>query len=214
MALTGIGMTSLNISASHSGPNPSLSIALALVGENFPCDPLAPTYLNEDSGLLIALTELERRSRYMQNVNTKLHACGQFREDHPLIQLIQNVSIMVLISVQILVRYLVCWKRPELVLEMKRVRETEWNWYELFRTSPGTRSGMGYTPYITADASILPVLSSLCCIYLVQNLIQLIHDLVTENAELQQQLIRKEAETIRRQQQQQMKQKVYSLPYI
>ena len=69
-----------------------LIVTMFTVGENSPCDPPVPTYLNEDSGLLmiIARTELERRSRYMQNVNTKLLACGQFREDHPLIQLIQK----------------------------------------------------------------------------------------------------------------------------
>ena len=58
--------------------------------ENFPCDPLVPTYLNEVSGLLIARTELEQHGRYMQNVNTKLRACGQLREDHPVIKLIQK----------------------------------------------------------------------------------------------------------------------------
>ena len=42
------------------------------------------------SGLLVARTELQRRGRYMANVNTQLRACGQLRGDHPLIRLIQQ----------------------------------------------------------------------------------------------------------------------------
>ena len=33
------------------------------IGETFPCDPLAPTYTDEKSGLLVACSELQRRSR-------------------------------------------------------------------------------------------------------------------------------------------------------
>ena len=65
-------------------------VALFTIGETFPCDPLAPTYTDEYSGLLVARTELERRSRYMANVNAQLRACGQLRGDHPLITLIQQ----------------------------------------------------------------------------------------------------------------------------
>ena len=52
--------------------------------EDFPCDPLAPTYLDEDTGLLLARTELKRREVYMQKVYS------QFSKDHPLIQMIEK----------------------------------------------------------------------------------------------------------------------------
>ena len=65
-------------------------VAIFTIGETFPCDPLAHNYTDKESGLLVARTELERRSEYMQNVNTQLRACGQLRGDHPLIQLIQQ----------------------------------------------------------------------------------------------------------------------------
>ena len=65
-------------------------VTIFTIGETFPCDPLAPTYLDDDSGLLIARTELQRRGRYMANVNAQLRACGQLRGDHPLIRLIQQ----------------------------------------------------------------------------------------------------------------------------
>ena len=52
-------------------------VTIFTIGETFPCDLLAHNYLEGDSGLLIARTELQQRSRYMQNVNTQLHACGQ-----------------------------------------------------------------------------------------------------------------------------------------
>ena len=64
-------------------------VTIFTIGEVFPCDPLAPTHLDE-SGMLVARTELQRRSEYMQSVNTQLCARGQFRGDHPLIQLIQQ----------------------------------------------------------------------------------------------------------------------------
>ena len=60
------------------------------IGENFPCDPLEPNYADEKSSLLVARTELQRRSHYMHNVNDRLRACGQLQGDHPLIQLIQQ----------------------------------------------------------------------------------------------------------------------------
>ena len=65
-------------------------VTIFTVGETFPCNPLAPTYLNEESGMLIARTELQRRSEYMRNVNTQLRACGQLCGDHPIIRLIQQ----------------------------------------------------------------------------------------------------------------------------
>ena len=65
-------------------------VTIFTIGETFPCDPLAPTYTNKETGLLVARTELQRRSKYMQSVNTQLRTCGQLRGDHPLIQLIQQ----------------------------------------------------------------------------------------------------------------------------
>ena len=65
-------------------------VTIFTIGETFPCDPLAPNYLDEASGLLVARTELQRRGRYMANVNAQLRACGQLRGDHPLIRLIQQ----------------------------------------------------------------------------------------------------------------------------
>ena len=65
-------------------------VTIFTIGETFPCDPLAPNYLDESSGLLVARTELQRRSGYMRNVNIQLRACGQLCGDHPLIRLIQQ----------------------------------------------------------------------------------------------------------------------------
>ena len=65
-------------------------VTIFTIGEVFPCDPLAPTHLDEETGLLGARTELQRRSEYVRSVNTQLRACGQLRGDHPLIQLIQQ----------------------------------------------------------------------------------------------------------------------------
>ena len=65
-------------------------VTIFTIGETFPCDPLAHNYINRETGLLVARTELQRRSKYMQNVNTQLRGCGQLRGDHPLIQLIQQ----------------------------------------------------------------------------------------------------------------------------
>ena len=65
-------------------------VTIFTIGGIFPCDPLAPTYTDETSGLLVARTELQRRSVYMGYVNAQLHSCGQLRADHPLIQLIQQ----------------------------------------------------------------------------------------------------------------------------
>ena len=62
-------------------------VTIFTVGETFPCDPLAPTYTNMETGMLVARTELQRRSEYMRNVHTKLRGYGQH---HPLIELIQQ----------------------------------------------------------------------------------------------------------------------------
>ena len=40
-------------------------VTMFTVGETFPCDPLAATYSNKETGNLIARTELQRRSTYM-----------------------------------------------------------------------------------------------------------------------------------------------------
>ena len=65
-------------------------VTIFTVGETFPCDPLAPNYVDESSGLLVARTELQRRSEYMTHVNIKLRACGQLHADQPFIRLIQQ----------------------------------------------------------------------------------------------------------------------------
>ena len=65
-------------------------VTIFTVGETFPCDPLEPTYTDEKSGLLVARTELQRRSEYMERVHDKLCACGQIRADQPLVRLIQQ----------------------------------------------------------------------------------------------------------------------------
>ena len=59
-------------------------VTIFTIGEVFPCDPLAHNYTDEETGLLVARTELQRRSEYMLSVNTQL------RGDHHLIQLIQQ----------------------------------------------------------------------------------------------------------------------------
>ena len=58
-------------------------VTIFTIGETFPCNPLPPTYFDERSGLLVARTELQRRSGYMAGVS-------QLRGDHPLIRLIQK----------------------------------------------------------------------------------------------------------------------------
>ena len=65
-------------------------VTIFTVGETFPCDPLEPTYTEEKSGLLVARTELQRRSQYMECVHDQLCACGQLRADQPFIRLIQQ----------------------------------------------------------------------------------------------------------------------------
>ena len=65
-------------------------ITIFTIGGVFPCDPLEHNYYDESSGMLLARTELQRRSEYMRYVNEQLRACGQLRGDHPLIRLIQQ----------------------------------------------------------------------------------------------------------------------------
>ena len=65
-------------------------VTIFTIGGVFPCDPLEPNYEDENTGLLLGRTELQRRSEYMRYVNEQLRACGQLRGDHPLIQLIQQ----------------------------------------------------------------------------------------------------------------------------
>ena len=65
-------------------------VTIFTIGGTFPCDPLPHNYFDERSGLLVARTELQRRSGYMAGVNQQLRACGQLRGDHPLIGLIQQ----------------------------------------------------------------------------------------------------------------------------
>ena len=65
-------------------------VTIFTISEAFPCDPLEPNYLDEDSGLLTPRTELQRRSEYMECVHDKLRACGQLHTDQPFIRLIQQ----------------------------------------------------------------------------------------------------------------------------
>ena len=65
-------------------------VTIFTVGEIFPCDPLAATYFNEETEEVIGRSELERHSKYIENVKTHLHACGQVLGEHPLIRLIQQ----------------------------------------------------------------------------------------------------------------------------
>ena len=61
------------------------------IGEEFPDHPVEPTYTEDESGRLVARTELERRSHYMRKVEDKLRACGQQHPtDHPLTWLIEH----------------------------------------------------------------------------------------------------------------------------
>ena len=58
-------------------------VAIFTMSQTFPCNLLQPTYTNE-SGMLVARTELERRETYMRNVYSQLP------ERHPLIQMIEQ----------------------------------------------------------------------------------------------------------------------------
>ena len=65
-------------------------VTIFTVGEIFPCDPLAATYFNKETEEVVGRSELKRHSKYIENVKTHLHACGQVLGEHPLIQLIQQ----------------------------------------------------------------------------------------------------------------------------
>ena len=61
-------------------------VAMFVIGETFPSDPLAATY-PDINGKLVARTELERRNEYMECVYSKLN---QHSSENPIILLIQN----------------------------------------------------------------------------------------------------------------------------
>ena len=44
-------------------------VTIFTVGETFPCVPLAPTYLDKDSGLVMGYSELQQQSKYMRYLN-------------------------------------------------------------------------------------------------------------------------------------------------
>ena len=64
-------------------------ITIFTIGKVFPCD-LLPVVYKDKTGSLVPRTELERRSEYMQYVNSQLHACGQHRNDNPLVRVIEQ----------------------------------------------------------------------------------------------------------------------------
>ena len=178
-------------------------VTIFTVGETFPCDPLAHNYTNMETGLLVARTELQRRSEYMKNVNTQLRACGQLRGDHPLIRLIQQCL------------HNIPTKRPnigevlDLLEEAKagiRDEESERNRVELAQALQNQPRNQVRDWVYTIQ--YYQYLLHQYYHHFVQNLVLLIDDLVKENAELQHQLTRREAElifaeeTIRREQQQ------------
>ena len=57
-------------------------VTIFTLSQTFPCDLLAPNY--REGGRHIARTELERREEYMKII------CGQLRENHPLLRVIQK----------------------------------------------------------------------------------------------------------------------------
>ena len=63
-------------------------VAIFTIGEVFPCNPLAYTYVDQETGLVVGRTELQRRNRYMQYVSEQL--CVAAGGEHQLIQLIQQ----------------------------------------------------------------------------------------------------------------------------
>ena len=82
--------------ADHSKYHASIDIfslgvlAIFVTSEKYPNPPLSAAFYEADTGELRARTELQRRNKYMHYVKEQLHACGQLRGDHPLIQLIQQ----------------------------------------------------------------------------------------------------------------------------
>ena len=65
-------------------------VTIFTIGETSPSSLPAPNYIDRESGKLLALTELQRRGKYMRYVNEQLRANSQLRGDHPLIRLIQQ----------------------------------------------------------------------------------------------------------------------------
>ena len=63
-------------------------LTIFTIGEKFPGNPLPSTY-PENSGL-VARSELERREKYMKDVEENLSAFSQLREDHHLLLLIRR----------------------------------------------------------------------------------------------------------------------------
>ena len=100
-------------------------VTIFTIGETFPCDPLASTYVNEETGLLVARNELQRRSEYMAFVNQHLRACGQLRADHPLIRIIRQSLENLPAKRPSIERCCICWRRPKLVSETEGMRETD-----------------------------------------------------------------------------------------
>ena len=173
-------------------------VTIFTIGETFPCDPLAPNYTDEETGLLTARTELQRRSEYMRSVNIQLRACSQLRGDHPLIQLIQQCLQNVPAK-----RPIICEVLHLIELARSEIRDetSERNREELVQC-------LQSQPRNQVRESALYCFASLLLVYLTQNMERIIHDIMTENTELKQLLTRKEGEltraeeTIRREQQQ------------
>ena len=67
-------------------------LTIFTIGEIFPCNPLPPTYIEDQTKNLVPRTEIDRRSEYMRAVQDKLQASDQQNpiEDHPLVQLIKQ----------------------------------------------------------------------------------------------------------------------------
>ena len=151
-------------------------VTIFAIGGTFPCDPETATYVDEKSGSVVARTELQRRGKYMRDVNAQLHAYGQLREDHPLIQLIQQCL------------HNSPHKRPSIgevlrLLEEARagVRDnrSEKNKCELVRalqTQPRNQ---------VRDWTLIRCVLNIKFMIFLQNLEQVIQDLVAENSDLQ-----------------------------
>ena len=156
-----------------------------MVGETFPCDPLAPTYVDEDSGLVMGRSELQRRSEYMRSVNIKLRAIGQLRADQPFIRLIQQ-CLQNLPAKRPVIHEVQC------LLEEASAcfgdGESERNRHDLvqaLQTQPGN--------LVRAVHSLIRF-NLKCDLWFEQNMQCVIRDLVTENADLQSRMHRVQSE--------------------
>ena len=65
-------------------------VTIFTIGEKLPQNCLQPTYIDEVTGELVARTEYDRRSQFMEEVFEKLPLAPSGQQDHPLIQLIQQ----------------------------------------------------------------------------------------------------------------------------